>query len=51
MMASCLAVQFARLGRLDDEDVETLEDIQRNPLHVAAGTTLREQGRAFGDVI
>jgi CRP-like cAMP-binding protein len=50
-MASCLAVQFAKIGSLAREDVETLEEIERNPVHVVAGTTLRQQGQEFSDVI
>jgi CRP/FNR family transcriptional regulator len=48
---SCLAHQFAKRGMLTREDVETLEDLEREPIHVKAGERLREQGRPFTDVI
>jgi CRP-like cAMP-binding protein len=51
MASSCLAVQFSRRGALAREDVETLEDLERDPVRVLAGESLREQGRAFSNLI
>jgi CRP-like cAMP-binding protein len=48
---SCLALQFARHGELTRRDVETLQDLEKEPVHVSAGDRLRDQGRPFTDLI
>ncbi|HUG63519.1 MAG TPA: Crp/Fnr family transcriptional regulator [Methylomirabilota bacterium] len=48
---SCLAHQFAKRGALEGADVETLEDLEKEAVHVRAGERMREQGRDFTDLI